>query len=73
MASSTSVVKPRDVGETHVGGFQNGLKIVVGERHLAPHISGVLRIAFGIDRSLTRADQLPANAFKYFGLVVAKI
>lgn len=50
--------EPGGVGETHVGGIQDCLKIVESERHLASHVTGVLRVALGINRSLTRTDQL---------------
>ena len=66
-------VEPCDVGETHVGGAQDGLEVVEGERHLAPHVPGVLRVAFGIDRGLTCTDQLPTSSIEYFSLIVAEI
>lgn len=66
-------VEPCDVDEAHVGGAQDGLEVVEGERDLVPHVLGVLRVAFGVDGGLTRTDQLPVGSLEYFGLVVADV
>lgn len=64
--------KPHDVAQFHVCPGKDGLQIVQRRADLAAHVAGVLRIALGVDSSLTGADQMTRDAFNDLGLIIAE-
>ena len=53
--------------------IEEGLEIVQRQADLGAHVARVLRVAFRVDGSLPRADQLARAAFDDFGLIVAEL
>lgn len=47
-----------DVGERHVGGGQDVLQVVEGHLELRGHVARMLRVAVGVHRVLSAAEQL---------------
>jgi hypothetical protein len=66
-------VESRDVGQGHVRVGEDGLQVVESQLELRGHVARVLRVAVGVHRVLSAANELPPMSLDELGLIESQL